>query len=160
MDAHKNCADIEAEAVQVIAKNDGSTTTDKLPGFHGLHCESASASVTNGHESKAQSDMQLASAHESAVLVQDGNSMKRLELGCATHAPAVKSRTILGATKLLQNCALGNTFRLIRVTCVFANRPAPQVLHDAADAAPGDGDTVPAGQGMHTAAVVAPVTVE
>ena len=152
--------DTEVAAEHVIAKNDGSTTTDKLPGFHGLHCESASASVTNGHESMVQSDMQLASAHDSAALVQEGNTMKRLELGCATQAPETKSRTILGATKFSQNCLLGNTLRLMRDTRVFANRPAPQGLHTAADVAPADGDTVPAGQGTQTAAVVAPVTVE
>lgn len=49
---------------------------------------------------------------------------------------------------------------LMRVISVFANLPAPQVLHAEADTAPANGDIVPAGQGVHTAAVVAPVTLE
>ena len=114
----------------------------------------------NGQDSKSQSDIHLESAHDSAALVQEGNNMKRVELGCGTQAPATKSRARLGATKLAQNSALGNTFMLMRVKRVFANLPAPQVLQAAADTAPANGDTVPAGQGVHTAAVVAPVTLE
>jgi hypothetical protein len=144
----------------VIAKNDWSATTGALSGFHNLHCESASASAMNGQVSKSQSDIHLESAHDSAALVHEGNIMKRVELGCGTQAPATKSRAMLGATKLAQNSALGNTFMLMRVIRVFANLPAPQVLQAAADTAPANGDTVPAGQGVQTAAVVAPVTFE
>jgi hypothetical protein len=72
----------------------------------------------------------------------------------------MKSRVILGATKLAQNSALANTFRLIRVTSALANLPAPQVLHAAAEVAPGDDDAEPAGQGVHVSAAVAPVMVE
>ena len=150
----------EGGATHVIAKNDWSVPTPKFPGFHGLHWESASASATNGHASREQSDMQFASAHDSAALVHEGKIMKREDSGWATQAPATKSRVILGATKLAQNSALANTLRLIRVTMVLANLPAPQVLHAAAEVPPGDDNAVPVGQGVHAPAAVAPVTVE
>ena len=104
--------------------------------------------------------MQFASAHDSAVLLHEGKIMKREDSGWGKQAPAMKSRVILGATKLVQNSALANTLRVIRVTMVSANLPAPQVLHAAAEVAPGDDSAVPAGQGVHAPAVVAPVTVE
>ena len=114
----------------------------------------------NGQVSKSQSDIHLESAHDSAALVHEGNIMKRVELGCGTQAPATKSRAMLGATKLAQNSALGNTLRLMRVTRAFANLPAPQALHATADVAPGDGEAVPAGHGTHTAGVEAPIALE
>ena len=150
----------EGGTTHVIVKNDWSAPMPEFPGFHGLHCESASASATNGHASMEQSDMQFASTHDSAALVHEGKIMKREDSGWGTQAPAMKSRVILGATKLAQNSALANTLRLIRVTSVLANLPAPQVLHAAAEVAPEDDNAVPAGQGVHAPAAVAPVTVE
>ena len=68
-------------AEQDIAKNDWSAATGKLSGFQGLHCDSASASDTSGQDNRVQSDTQLASAQDSAALVQEGNIMKRLDWG-------------------------------------------------------------------------------
>jgi hypothetical protein len=66
-------------ATHVIAKNGCSVLTPEFPGFHGLHWESASASARKGQANKEQSDMQFASAHDSAALVQEGNIMKRVD---------------------------------------------------------------------------------
>jgi hypothetical protein len=145
----------------VITKDDSSAITLKLRGFQGLHCESESASSTNGQERMEQSDMQLASAQDNAALEQEGKIMKRLDSGCLTHSPMRKSREITGEpSRFVQNWALANTSRLIRVTCASEYLPAPQVLHCAADVAPGVDDTLPAGHGVHTDADVAPITEE
>ena len=68
-------------AEQDIAKNDWSAATGNLSGFQGLHCDSASASATSGQDNRVQSVTQLASAQDSAALVQEGNIMKRLDWG-------------------------------------------------------------------------------
>jgi hypothetical protein len=108
-----------------------------------------------------QSDMQLASAQDNAALEHEGKIMKRLDSGCLTHSPMMKLREITGEpSRFVQNWALANTSRLIRVTCASEYLPAPQVLHCAADVAPGVDDTVPAGHGVHTDADVAPITEE
>jgi hypothetical protein len=145
----------------VITKDDSSAITLKLRGFQGLHCESASASSTYGQERIKQSDMQLASAQDNAALEQEGKTMKRSESGCLTHAPILKSREITGGpSRFVQNWALANTSRLIRVTCASAYLPAPQVLHCATDVAPGTDEALPTGHGVHTDADVAPITEE